>query len=96
MLLIAVESVVFRSIVQIIVGEAVLVTGNNRLKVSDVIILVVKAGMSGLSELARINEKIGYLFAKLWRNADLCDAVCFGFVKYLAFACLKKAKVGYL
>jgi len=29
MLLVAVESVVFRSIIQIIVGEAVLVAGNN-------------------------------------------------------------------
>lgn len=96
MLLVAVESVVFRSIIQIIVGEAVLVAGNNRLKVFDVVVLVVKVGMDNLCELARINEKIGYLFAKLWRNAHLCDAVCLGLVKYLAFACLKEAKVGYL
>jgi len=90
------EGIIFRPILKIVIREAVLVAGDNRLKILDMVVFIVKGGMRCLSYLMRINKKIGYMFAKLWRDADLCYSVYFGLIKDLSFTCLEEAKIGYL
>ncbi len=73
------ESIIFWTIVKIVVTQTVLKTGDNRLKMFDMIefilpkvIYVILIGFFG------IQEEVGDLFPELRSNLHLCYSSCFG------------------
>ncbi len=91
-LLVAVEGVIFRTVVQVVVTEAVLVARHNGLEVFDVVVLVLaEVGKRGRPVLTRVHEEIRDLLAELRSDRDLRNSISFGLIKHLALSSFKKA-----